>query len=105
MAGDIVTIHKFKQLPARPPAERLLPVEKWPARALLQRRAEPDPKFAETDRAWLSSLPGAKLPHRVRMNVKLRFFRVFKLIEAKAEAQPETLFRERPSLTRWKRRL
>ena len=81
MAGEVILIHRVKQLDGRDAPARLLAVEKWPDKALELRHAPPRSRYAGRETDVTVALRAAKVLYRVKRAPKLRFFRGFKLLE------------------------
>jgi hypothetical protein len=109
--GEIISIYRIKTFATTAALEaRFAQVEKVPPKARELRGSRPESKFAghETDAA---AGFGSKFAYRLRKNAKLRFFRVFKLLDEQkaapdeAEASQYRSVAERIQRIRWMRRL
>jgi hypothetical protein len=108
VAGEIRFLHRVKVLTPNGAPLRLDAVEKSPPKAREMKFGRGPSKFAGLSCDPVADLRGAKLPHRVRRAAKLRFFRVFKLLNAaKAETNDGAPVRTLAAGAhdRWMRRL
>jgi hypothetical protein len=87
MARDVIPLYRVKPLAFSERAvQRLLPVEKSPSKARELRAERPHARMGGRERDALDGL--SKIQHRARKSMKLRFFRVFKLLGPEKQLDP-----------------
>ena len=109
MAGEVIPLYRVKTIAYAADDKRFELLEKAPPKGLEALNVRPPSRFAGRELDALAGIAQNKFAHRSRMNSKLRFFRVFKLLTAlKREELGEARYRplaERLRMQRWMRRL
>ncbi len=106
--ADVIPLHRVKTISAGELAERFPSVEKSPPKARELRPSRPASRMAGREEDALAGVTVAKFAQRARRHAKLRFFRIFKLIEQQFGVGEPPTYRpvaERLRVARFLRRL
>ncbi len=105
--ADVIPLHRVKTIAAGELAGRFPSVEKSPPKARELRPSRPASRMAGREEDALAGFSASKFVQRARRNAKLRFFRIFKLIEQQFAGEPKAYrpVAERLRVARFLRRL
>ena len=109
--GEIISIYRVKTIATAALAVRFATVEKVPPKARELRARRPESRFAGHEMDAAAGFGQVKFAYRLRKSAKLRFFRVFKLLDeqkaapGEVEASQYRSVAERIRRIRWMRRL